>query len=111
MKRFYLILIGLLMIVLFVSCNSGQNIDNSDLFADKQLEEVTKDVVKKSVVFRVNYFSKGETHRNYGAFLLENGDKLLLRQNHLKLDDWLFLEKGDTVVYHKEILIDICWRK
>lgn len=109
MKRFYLILIGLLMIVLLVSCNSGQNIDNSDLFADRQAEEVASDVVKKSVVFRVNYFSKGKTHRNYIALLLENGDKLLLRQNHLELEDWLFLEKGDTVLYHKEKLVDICW--
>ncbi|MBR6663631.1 MAG: hypothetical protein IKL33_02265, partial [Alphaproteobacteria bacterium] len=71
MKRLYLILIGLSVIALFVSCNGGQNSDNSDLLSNAQIEEVAGDVIKKSVVFRVNYFSRGKIHRNYGAFLLE----------------------------------------
>lgn len=87
MKRFYLILIGMLGIILLLSSNSVNN-DNT------LTESIEKDSLdrslKKAVVFRVKLFARGKIHRNYGAVLLDNGDKLRFVLNHSEVEDWLF---------------------
>ncbi|MBR5599428.1 MAG: hypothetical protein IKW39_05245 [Alphaproteobacteria bacterium] len=110
MKRFYLILIGLLAIILLVSCNGT----NSDLASGStnsiKSENLENSSLKKSVVFRVKLFSRYKSTRNHVAVLLENGDKLCFRQIKAETPDWLFLEKGDTLVYKNNNIMNIYWK-
>ena len=109
MKRFYLVLLGFLSMFLLIQCSDGPS--NGALNA-KDCSSTNSFAVKKSVVSRV--VRLGSTFSIFGV-LLENNDKLIYESFSVnyknEVEYGAFLRKGDTVVYQRNNIIEVYWKK
>lgn len=108
-----LIFIGLICGCMFSSCNGEQSnlpLEPTDKKTETQPKAQTIEN-KKSVVFRMKHFYGYKIGCKYVGILLENGDMLRVRLSDSSIDERLFLEKGDTVVYRENKIDYIIWKQ
>lgn len=109
MKRFYFILVCVLILILLVGCSKDVKNKDFKTVESEKVDDKAKNL-KKSAIFRIKNFARYKNNVNFMAILLENGDKFCLRQPRNEIYNWLFLEKGDTIVYRDNQIIGICWK-
>ena len=110
MKRFYLVLFGIFAVFLLIQCSDSPS---SSALNAKDYSSTNSFAVKKSVVSRVVRIGRAESI--FGV-LLENNDKLRYdpfyrNGREYGVEYGAFLQKGDTVVYQGNNIIEVYWKK
>ena len=106
MKRFYLVLFGIFAVFLLIQCS---DCPSSSALNAKDYSSTNSFAVKKSVVSRV--VRVGRDFCLYGV-LLENNDKFRYETFYRNQVEYgAFLQKGDTVVYQGNNIIEVYWKK